>query len=268
MTSKTRERRARAVRLPTTIWRGDAVARPPVQHGVRDRMRVSWRMVSGGIVLACLLALGVFFASDSFYVNSVAIGGLRYLTSDEIVGLTNIYQMHIFWVDAAEVREAVLDSPTVADAQVYVSLTDPLVQIIVQEREPAIIWEQNGTANWIDLQGRAMRLREDRPDLLRVVMDTEIEGDLSASIDPAVVAGALQLQTLLPDAASLRYHPDKGLGYNDPRGWVGWFGTGANMPEKLLIYNAIVSDTQQRGVSLVEVNVNNPDSPKYVKFER
>ena len=32
-------------------------------------------------------------------------------------------------------------------------------------------WEQSGTANWVDIQGRIMQQREDRPDLLREVSE-------------------------------------------------------------------------------------------------
>jgi hypothetical protein len=61
----------------------------------------------------------------------------------------------------------------------------------------------------------------------------------------------------------LRYHPDKGLGYQDARGWNAWLGTGTNMPEKILIYNAIVANLQARGITPSEINVSNPDAPFY-----
>ena len=262
MTSKTRENR-RTARTPA-IWRGrlsTEVEHAPVQHGVRGRFSISWRIVSGLIVLSLLVVLGLFFTSDAFYVHSIAVGGLRYMTSNEIFTLTNITSLHIFWVDPDQVRADVLRSPTVADAEVRIGWPPNMVQIIITEREPALVWEQAGQATWIDLQGRVMRQREDRPDLLRVSADSSMTGPVGATLDPDIVTGAVQLQALLSGVNVLRYHPDKGLGYNDQRGWEAWFGTGSDMSEKVLIYNAMVNDFQDRGYFLREFDVGNPDAP-------
>lgn len=267
MTSKLRETR-RTERTPA-IWRGQQAAtadRAPVQHGARGRFAMHWRVVSGMIVVTLLAVLALFFTSDAFYVRSVAVGGLRYMTSNEIFTLTNVTGMHIFWVDADQMRQDILRSPTIANAQVRIGWPPNMVQIIVTEREPALVWEQSGTATWIDLQGRVMRQREDRNDLLRVSVDNLITGPVGSTIDAQIVTGAVQLQSLLPGIGLLRYHPDKGLGYNDQRGWQAWLGTGSNMPEKVAIYNAIVMNLQSRGVVPTEINVANPDAPFYSVF--
>lgn len=264
MTSKLRETR-RSTRTPA-IWRGRTspdVERAPVQHGVRGRFSIPWRLVSGLIVLSLMMVLALFFTSDAFYVRSIAVGGLRYMSSSEIFSLTSVTNMHIFWVDPAQVRTDILRSPTVADADVRIGWPPNMVQIVITEREPALVWEQSGTATWIDLQGRVMRQREDRPDLMRVSVDDSVVGAVGASVEPDIISGAVQLQSLLPGVNLLRYHPDKGLGYNDQRGWEAWLGTGTNMPEKVLIYNAIVSSLQVRGVVPSEINVANPDAPYY-----
>jgi cell division septal protein FtsQ len=262
MTSKMRETR-RSTRTPA-IWRGrlsPEVERTPVQHGARGRVRISWRIVSGMMVLSLLVVLALFFTSDAFYVHSIAVGGLRTMTSNEIFTLTNVTSLHIFWVDPDQVRADVLRSPTIADAEVRIGWPPNMVQIIITEREPALVWEQAGQATWIDLQGRVMRQREDRAGLLRVSVDGVLSGPVGATVDPDIVTGAVQLQTLLPNASLLRYHPDKGLGYNDQRGWEVWFGTGSDMAEKVLIYNAMIVDFQDRGYFLREFNLVNPDAP-------
>jgi hypothetical protein len=128
------------------------------------------------------------------------------------------------------------------------------------------VWEQSGTANWVDLQGRVMQQREDRPDLLRVSADSSMTGQVGGTIDQNIVTGAVQLQTLVPNITLLRYHPDKGLGYNDQRGWEAWLGAGSDMPTRVLIYNAIVNDLLTRGVMPTEVNVNDPNAPFYSIF--
>jgi len=267
MTSKLRENR-RSTRTPA-IWRGrgtstSEVERAPVQQqAVRGRFTIPWRLVSGLLVLTLLMVLALLFSSDAFYVHSIAVGGLKTMSSNEIFTLTNVTNMHLFWVDPDQVRADILKSPTIAYAQVRVGWPPNMVQIIITEREPALVWEQAGTADWIDLQGRVMRQRADRPDLLRVSVDSSVTGLVGTAIDPQIVTGAVQLQSLLPGVKVLRYHPDKGLGYNDQRGWETWMGTGSDMSEKIRIYNAIVTSLQTRGTVPNEINVANPDAPFY-----
>jgi hypothetical protein len=226
---------------------------------------VGWRLISGLIIVSLVGVLAVFFTADAFYVHSIAVGGLQYLTKEEVFALTDIADTHVFWVDPSQVRESILRSPTVADAQVTVEWPPQMVKVIIEERQPALIWEQSGVATWIDLQGRVMRLREERPDLLRIVMENQTDGPLGPNTQLAtgVVGGALQLRSLYPDIPVLRYHAEKGLGYADGRGWNVWFGTGTDMPEKFIVYEALADNLLARGVQPGEINVANRHAPVY-----
>ena len=261
-----REGRRRNSRSPG-IWRGPSRAadRPTVEHGVRDRSFVGWRLISGLIVASLVGILFLFFSADAFYVHSISVGGLQYLTKEEVFALTDIADMHVFWVDPEQVRESVMRSPTVADATVTVEWPPQMVKILIEERQPALTWEQAGVTTWIDLQGRVMRMREERPDLVRIVTESEIGGPLGPNVqlDTGVVGGALQLRGLYPQISTLRYHPEKGLGYTDGRGWSVWFGIGTDMPEKLVVYEAIVENLVARGIQPGEINVANRHAPFY-----
>ena len=268
MTSRLRDRRRSSTREPG-ILRGPVgaalpVDRPVVQHGARRLGFTSWRMFSGFIVISLSILLFLFFTTDFFYVHSIAIGGLKYMTKEEVFALTNIANMHIFWVDPAEVRKNILRSPTVADADVQVGWPPQMVQIIIQEREPAVVWVQSGLPTWVDIQGRVMNQREDRPDLLKVLSDVQ-DGPLGQNVQLGVdiISGALQLKALNPSMTTIRYNPTKGLGYQDQRGWLVWFGVGTDMPEKIAIYNAMVSNLTGRGIQVGEINIVNPDAPFY-----
>ncbi len=261
-----REGRRRNSRAPG-IWRGPlrTADRPKVEHGVRDRSFVGWRLISGLIVVGLFGVLFVFFSADAFYVHSIAVGGLQDLTKEEVFALTDIADMHIFWVDPDQVRESLLRSPTVADAQVAVGWPPQMVKVTIEERQPALVWEQAGVATWIDLQGRVMRLRDERPDLIRIVTESQIDGPLGPNVqlETGTVSGALQLDSLYPEIDVLRYHPEKGLGYTDGRGWEAWFGTGTDMPEKLIVYEALVENLVGRGIQPGEINVANRHAPFY-----
>lgn len=270
MTSRSRE--GRRGRMPA-IWKPDAIPStdetgapiPEVPHGTTNRVYVSWRIFSGIIVVCLSAVLFLFFGADAFYVTSVNVGGQRYISKEDIFALSGVANMHLFWIDPEQVRQNLQLSPTIADATVNVGWPPGMVQIIVQEREPALVWEQAGVATWIDLQGRVMRQWEDRDDLLRVHADNMFDEPLSPEdrIDREIVNGAVQLKVLMPNAEMMRYHPDKGLGFSDQRGWASWYGIGTNMAEKILIYNTIVADLQARGIQPSEVNVANPDAPFY-----
>lgn len=266
MTSRTRQsarsdsKRSRA----PAIYRGaDTPIAPPADH-VEGRVFIRWRYFSGFVVLMLLIALTAFFIADVFYVHAIAAAGLETMTYDEVYQLSGIADTHVFWVDPAEVRRNLMQSPTVADAQVAVRWEIPMVQILIQEREPALVWQQGETETWIDVQGRVMELRGERPDLLRLVVEGEV-GAIPERIETDIVTGALQIHELIPAVNLLRYSSANGLGMIDPGGWNVWFGTGTDMPEKVLIYNAIIADLQERGIAIDAVFVINPDAPWYTR---
>lgn len=268
--ARDRRRRRRPQSQYTGVLRSD---RPrtdeynPVEAQVAERGgRFRWRLVSLMIVLCLSAVLALFFVTDVFYVRSVAVGGLRYMTKEEVFTYAEIANLHLFWVDPDEVRESIMRYPTVADAQVRLGWPPNMVNIIVEEREPALIWEQNGTAFWVDIQGNVMALREDRPDLVRVVVDDPlVEGPVGSgeTLDEDIIYGVLQLQELRPDITSWRFDPGKGLGFRNANGWDIWLGVGTNMQEKLRIYETIAADIIARGIQPGEVNVVNPDAPYY-----
>jgi cell division septal protein FtsQ len=234
--------------------------RPELQQ-VRTGMAMPWRLFSGLIVAGLLVVLFLFFGTDAFFVRSISVGGLNYLNDREVFALSGIAGEHVFWVDPAAVRENLLRSPTIADANVIVGWGNPMVTIEIEEREPALVWQQAGIAVWVDVNGRVMRQRGDRSDLLTISVDSLMDGPPGGGVDPSVVTGALQIQALLPQVSTLRYHPDYGLGFNDSRGWEAWFGVGGGMPEKISIYNALVNDLSRRGIAVRAIFVINPDRP-------
>lgn len=267
MTSRLRDRRRSSTTRAPGIWRGAMTAsvaaeRTAIQHGIQRWGFGGWRLLSGIIVISLSGLLVLFFVADFFYVHSIAVGGLKYLTRAEVFALSNIADTHVFWIDPDEVRRNLLRSPTIADATVHVGWPPVMVSIVVQEREPALIWEQAGVVTWVDIQGRVMALQEDRPDLVRIFSDVDdgpIGQNVAVGLD--IVSGALQLKTLIPEITVLRYNPINGLGYQDPRGWMAWFGTGTDMAEKIAIYKTLVDNVLSRGIQPVEINVSNPDAP-------
>jgi cell division septal protein FtsQ len=240
------------------------------EHGVRRGFGINWRYISAVIVAVLSVVLVLSFVTDFFYVRSVQVAGVIYLDASEVFRYADIAESHIFWVDPEEVRQNILDATNViADAQVTIGWPPDMVRIVIQEREPALVWIQSGVASWVDLQGRVLRQfpqdNGERSDLIRVVADDSVEGPPGGSVlvDTEAIAGALQLQTLLQGLSALRYNPTDGLGFREPAGWDVWFGVGTDMRDKLLIYEALTQDFQARGFVPTLVNVANPDAVVY-----
>jgi hypothetical protein len=83
-------------------------------------------------------------------------------------------------------------------------------------------------------------------------------------IPDRVLAGALQLRQLRPNIDKLFYRPSSGLSYQDGRGWRVYFGVGADMAQKLVVYETIVEDLLARELTPVYVSVSNQEKPYYL----
>lgn len=241
----------------------DPAARPPLQQVNERGLSISWRLFSGLIAASLIVVLVIFLSSDAFFVRTIGVNGAETVTPNEVFALADVAGEHVFWIDPVAVRANLLRSPSLADAQVNVSWSSPLVTIDVQERQPALIWDQAGVQVWVDVAGRVMRLRDDSRDLMRVVVDDITQGPAAGEVDQRVVNSAIQLGALLPDVRALRYHPINGLGFTDPRGWTVWLGVGNDMDQKVQVYEALIGNLQDRGVNPRSIYLINPHRPWY-----
>lgn len=276
-TSRSRQRQQRrkgmTPRAPG-VWRGGSDSTSTseeraVDHGVRQAIGVSWRAFSGLITLGLIIVLVLFFLSDVFYVRSIVVAGTNYLDKAEVFRVADIAEMHLFWINPSEVQERLEELDVVADVRVEVGWPPDMVKIYIEERQPAIMWVQSGVAALVDLQGRVLAYPPDdtvRPDLLRIITDGSLSGPpgLDDAIPEDAINGALQLQSVLAGIPYLRYNAENGLGFREePGGWDVWLGIGTDMPNKLLVYEAIRDDLISRGITPVFINVANPEGAYY-----
>lgn len=233
-----------------------------VQHGVSTNA-VNWRYVSGLIVVTLSLIVIIILRSDAFIVRAINVSGTTYLNTGEIFRYTDIAEQHILSIDPTAMQAALLDIPTIAEAEVSIGWPPDMVRIRIVERSPALLWNQNGIEAWVDLHGRVLTAPlAERPDLLEIVtrgIETPI--GINDSIPQDIVDGARQLQELVLQERRLRYDPFLGLGFRDAGGWEAWFGGGTDMPMKILVYRELVAELAQRGITPSVINVSNPDRP-------
>jgi hypothetical protein len=248
------------------------------EHRPLERVRpiglvwLSWRWVSGTLTGVLLVILVGMLSSDAFYVTTVSVGGVNYLSREDVFRFAGISNEHIFWVNSQEIEARLEANNNIAEAEVRVGWPPRMVQILVQERAPVMIWEQANDRVWVDVNGLVMFQREDRPDLLRVVYDPSLpEAEVPVTPDTRlpqeVVHGALLLKSQLASIDVLLYHPQKGLGWRDPRGWMAWFGIGDNMAMKARVYESLVAYNID-ALQFAEINIADPDNPVYTVLWR
>jgi cell division septal protein FtsQ len=267
-----RAKSLREKRAERRQWRlrreGTDPNRPEVRVRPLGVVWVSWRWLSGALSIILLAILYMMWFTDIFIIDSMAIGGERYITREQIFQASNVANKRIFEVDPRDVEARLKENPSIANAQVFIGWPPNMISVFITERDPALVWEQGNFRVWVDVNGIVMFQREERPDLVRVInTNTEDEFPLGvgATINREVVAGALQLKAMFPNIESLMYDERYGLGYRDGRNWTVWFGTGTNMEIKYKVYDKIVKSNPE--VAFDEIFVVDHDHPYFsVRF--
>ncbi len=271
MASHVQTQQRQPERAPGVLHRappGSVPRRQALPHRDGRERYLRWRAASAALFLLLGALLAIFFVSDVFFVRSIVVRGNDLMPREEIFAYSDIANFHMFWLDPAQIRESILRSPSVADAIVELGWPPDLITILVDERQPAIIWSDGGVETWIDLQGRTMPARAEMPHVPRVnLVKADYAGRMPDADDfnAETVLGALTLIERLPEDASLDFHPVHGLGWTNEQGWQIWMGsdTAAVMSEKLKIYEVLVADFNNRALDIAELNIANPDAPFY-----
>ncbi len=269
--SHVQTRRQQPDRAPGVLHRATPGAVPKFSAAARrDRQGAfsRWRLISAVLLALFGLTLLAFFTSDVFFVRAIQVRGNTFITREEVFTYSELANYHMFWLDPDEIRDKLLRSPSVADLDVEVGWPPDLVTLLVQERQPAIVWSDAGDEIWIDILGRVMPARAEMPGLLHVNLVNDDFSQPSPRVEDFskdMVLGALRLRQALPEGDHLDYHPIHGLGWTNEQGWQIWMGTdsAAVMDEKIKIYDVLVENLNSRAIDVAELNIANPDAPFY-----
>lgn len=237
------------------------------------RAHTNWRIASTifAILFAAMLVLA--FQMPYFYAPSAYVLGNTRILSEEVNGIIGVSGQNIFTVQPNELeRRLRLNYPELLSAQVDVYLPN-FVIVTVTERQPVILWNQNGGYTWVDGSGVAFRPRGEAAGLINVnALDAPPAG-VQTSDDPyspppfiqkSYVDSVLALAPLVPVGSTLTYSSADGFSWIDPRGWTAAFGTSSNdMALKLRVYHALVDSLVQRGTKPIYISVVYPDGPYY-----
>lgn len=242
----------------------------------------SARWISLGLLLLMIWALYLVGMDTHFYLTVIPVEGTWSVPAVEVVTASGLAGSHIFAADPVQAAQRITEVPGIISATVTLSWPN---QVLVQvgEDAPIAIWIENGTDYWVTKSGSLIPSRVGTLGLLRIESETTggTASDVTSPASPAtetnpdmntvpefiptdVLAGALQLRELRPNIDKLYYRPASGLSYQDGRGWRAYFGTGTDMPQKLAVYETIVTDLLNRGLTPVYISVSNQEKPYYL----
>ena len=145
----------------------------------------------------------------------------------------------------------------------------------MRERQPAIIWQQDGKSAWIDSNGIAFRASAYVEGIITVtalgpppapVVDASLQDKFAPPpyIAPETVAALQALITHVPPGTPIVYDPKTGLGWIDSRGWTVQLGDiTEEIGLKLRLYETIVNWFAQNNIRPILVNLEYPHAPYY-----
>jgi hypothetical protein len=236
---------------------------------------IEWRAASAFLAILLSIALYLMWTSPYFMVTTPQIIGNQFVASDEIIEALDMDGTTIFALQPKKVgHELLLAHPSLKAVEITVSLPN-VVSVAVTERQPVLIWQQDGGMAWIDEEGVAFLAHGQTEGLITVnalgrppapAMDESTRNLWAppAYLDPDVVAALRALVPYVPQGAAITYDPSVGLGWRDPRGWTVELG---DMTEdfglKLRLYETISNWIVANNIRPVLINVAYPNAPYY-----
>jgi hypothetical protein len=248
------------------------------------RLQVSWRILSAILVGLLGYLLYNYAYSPAYRVKATEVEGLDRISEHDINIVANVAEQPIFSINPDQIEQN-LEEAFFDLSDVKVMVTVPAsVTVVVEERQPILVWKQEGQTLWIDSAGIAFPPRgENGPSLVVEALDplpttTRLDNSELLSEDiqsrsirflpPRLLTAILAISVHVPQNSSLFYTEERGLGWQDTRGWDVFFGTELKDIEmKLLVYDAIVNYMIHEGIQPELISVEFVHAPFY-RLER
>jgi len=226
-------------------------------------IQLSWKMASAALVMMLGSLLFHILSSSQYFITSINLAGAQYIPGEELYDASGVHHLNILWLDPAQIERNVETVPGIKEAHVEVRWPNQ-VFVIVEEQVPVLAWSQGGQTMWVDAEGRVFPARGQLSGLLPIMVDdANYPLTPDSRIPVEVIAGALQLKQLRNNIELLHYDAKNGLSYQDGRNWRGYFGTGADMDVKLVVYETLIENLLARGIHPSAVSVIDEDAPVY-----
>ena len=217
------------------------------------------------LVVGVATAISLWLAIDNrFYIYpaDVKIEGAVRVSPEELFRASGVGGEHVLWVKDSAVEERILSQiSAVEDVQVKCRLPGQC-SIVIEERKPEILWDEDGKLWWIDDEGIVFEAHQMITGewMVRGPLPRDEEDQLEEDVRTALLglwsSGAEISQVL-------EYDPTRGLIVTDKRGWRVFIGNGPGMTRRLHTLELLAEDLQARGVTPQYVDVRYPEAPTY-----
>lgn len=257
-------------------------------------VRAGWRWLSGLLSAGLIALLAWLWTAPPFQVGAIEVQGLQRLEAREVNLVLGIQNRPIFVLNPLLLeRDLTAAFPEFTAVDVRIGLPGK-VTIAVEERQPVLGWLNPQGLVLLDAGGMSFPARglvNDQGDdaaaggqrlpvieAPKMVMAPDPETEEAGQplnpyvgrqlLTPVQVEGVLQMSAAAPAGARLIFDPDHGMGWEDPEGWVVYFGAdGLEMPARLQMYTTIVADLQDRKITPAMISVEFLHAP-YYRMER
>ncbi len=241
-----------------------AEIRLPAMPAVGNR----WRVLSGMLTISLLVGLILMTRSSLFQVKGIQMEGLERYTAAEISQAINVTGSAIFFINPERVKEDLtLTYPGLAAVDVQIGWPAK-VTISLKERRPVLAWNWDGHVRWVDHNGVAFEPHD--PDLKVIQVSSPVLPPTVQDrfVDPRIVDTVAALAGYLPEDVNMIFDPDHGLGWQDSRGWVVYFGLNDDdATQKMNVYLSIVDYLEGKRITPKVISVEFVDSP-YFRMEQ
>lgn len=255
-------------------------------------IRLSWQWFSAMIVVGCLAGLFYLWSAPAYQVSSIPVEGLQRISAREVNLVLGLNQTPIFILNPVVMAEELAAAyPEFYDVAVEIKLPNH-VAVQVDERQPVLAWKYSSGLVWVDQKGVSFPIRGELPSVGGDDADTlpvvEAQGMVAAPeaqteeaaamaqnpfvarqlLSPELVNAVLEIAQLSPPHTTILFDPAHGLGWKDPRGWHVYFGMdNQNMSSKLLVYDEIVRQLLDQGITPRLISLEHEHAP-YYRLER
>ncbi len=255
-----------AFRLGSTDVRAPAIGLPNLDFS-------NPRWISGLIAAVLSILLLMMWNSSLFTVFTAVVTGNQRLGVEEINTQLGIVGEPVFKAVPEQITENLrLAFPDLENVHVRVGLPNRVIVQVI-ERTPVVSWFQEGAMTWIDANGIAFMPRGEVPGLVQVaanaapsdILGTEDEPSYEHRfIDPGLIQVIKNMAGYVPSGVPMIFDPQYGIGWQEPRGWVVYFGQNSlDIPVKLSIYQSLVDKLITQGIQPTLISMEHLDAPFY-----
>lgn len=226
--------------------------------------RPLWRWLRGALLLLAVVAAGAVWLTldDRFYIRHADVVGVVRASPDDVFQASGLPGLHVLWASPTEVETRILSAlPSLESAQVVCGLPAQCT-ITVVERQPRMMWDEDGQLWWLDADGVIFSAPGMSSEgwLVRGPLPRGEDGRL----DERVRVALAELWAARVDISRvLHYVPGQGLVITDRRGWRVVVGQGPGMDKRLQVLERLAANLEARGLTPRFVDVRLPEVPHY-----